>query len=189
MTPSSPWRRAEQVGERLLRLDVDPGRRLVEREQLRACDERLGDERALLLAAGEAPDRAPGKGREANPFDRLVDRFPVDGAQAAEAVERRAAGGHDLADGGGRLHGELRALGEVAELRAVGETVRRLAKEERPPARRALEAERDPEQRRLASAVRPRDREELAGRNLEVDVSQHGRPAVVGEVDLVELDR
>src|SRR5207342_522194 len=72
----------EQVGQRLLRLDVDSGRRLVEGEQLRACDERLGDERALLLAAGEAPDRALGERRQADPLDRLVDRLAVGGVQA-----------------------------------------------------------------------------------------------------------
>ena len=49
------------VAETLLRLGVDAGDRLVEDQQLGIADERLGDERALLLAArqlGEAPARS-----------------------------------------------------------------------------------------------------------------------------------
>src|SRR5204862_4803907 len=41
----------QQAGDRLLCLDVDAGRRLVEREQLRLACQRLRDERALLLSA------------------------------------------------------------------------------------------------------------------------------------------
>ena len=43
----------ERVAEQPLRLGVDAGDRLVEHEQLGIADERLGDEHALLLAAGE----------------------------------------------------------------------------------------------------------------------------------------
>src|SRR5438034_10585901 len=51
----------QQRGDRLLRLHVHPGGRLVEREQIRVACQRLRDERALLLAAREraqAPVRA-----------------------------------------------------------------------------------------------------------------------------------
>src|SRR3954454_17250014 len=60
---------AEQRGERLLGLDVDAGRRLGEREQPRLGGERLGDERALLLAAGELAQPAPGEPRQADALD------------------------------------------------------------------------------------------------------------------------
>src|SRR5215218_5445544 len=43
----------EQFRERLLRVDVDACGRLVEHEQVRLGGERLGDQRTLLLAAGE----------------------------------------------------------------------------------------------------------------------------------------
>ena len=42
---------AEQLGERLLALVVDPGRRLVHHEQVGVAGERPRDEHALLLAA------------------------------------------------------------------------------------------------------------------------------------------
>ena len=54
VTPSSLVQLAEQPGERLLRVDVDAGGRLVEDEQLRLRGERLRDEGALLLPAREA---------------------------------------------------------------------------------------------------------------------------------------
>src|SRR5690349_16469527 len=44
---------AEEPRKRLLRVDVDARRRLVEHEQLRPRRQRLGHERALLLAARE----------------------------------------------------------------------------------------------------------------------------------------
>src|SRR5919199_2303429 len=47
----------QQCGERFLRRDVDAGRRLVEREQLRIRGERLRDECALLLPAGQPRQR------------------------------------------------------------------------------------------------------------------------------------
>ena len=52
-----------------------------------------------------------------------------------------------------------------------------------------LEPERQPEQGRLAAAVGPRDREELAGPHLEINLAQHGRAVRVGELDGFELER
>src|SRR5439155_21953017 len=50
----------QEEGDRSLRLDVDTRGRLVEREQLRLPGQRLGDERPLLLAAGERAEATVG---------------------------------------------------------------------------------------------------------------------------------
>ena len=53
---------------------------------------------------------------------------------------------------------------------------------------RALETEHEPEQGRLAAAVRPGDRDELAGADRERDVLEHPDARPVAERDAVELD-
>src|SRR5881409_3388045 len=63
----------EQCCERLLRLDVDARCRLVEHEQLRPGRECFRDERALLLASGEARERAVRELRQPDALDRLAD--------------------------------------------------------------------------------------------------------------------
>src|SRR5919199_498291 len=89
----------EQDGDRLLRVDVDADRRLVEHEQLRLGGERLGDERALLLAARERPERPPRLLDEADALDRALDGGPVAGAERPEdSAPRRAAGRDQLLD-------------------------------------------------------------------------------------------
>src|ERR671937_2358828 len=62
----------EQRGERLLRLDIDPSRRLVEDEELRIGRQRLRDERALLLSARQGRQPPPRETREINAFDCLT---------------------------------------------------------------------------------------------------------------------
>ena len=187
---SSRWRRSSRPGERLLRLDVDPGRRLVQHEQRRLGGERLRDERPLLLAARERAQRHVGALGQPDPLDRLGDDRAVAAAQRAEqAAGREPARGDDLAHGRRRVDAELRALGEVAERGAAREPRRRLAEEERLARRRPLEPERQPHQRRLAAAVRTGDRDELARLDGELDVLEHRPAAVVGERDVAQLDR
>ena len=153
----------EQPGERFLRLGVDPGRRLVQDEQRGLAGECLGDERALLLAARERAHREVGAVGQSDALDRLGDDGAVAAAQRAEQpTGREPAGGDDLAHRRRSVDPELRALGEVAEGRAAGESRRGLAEEERLARRRPLEPERKAHQRRLAAAVRPGDRDELA---------------------------
>ena len=69
--------RRQQLGERLLRLGVDAGGRLVEHEQRRLAGQRLRDERALLHPARERAERRVGDRREADPVDRLRDLRPI----------------------------------------------------------------------------------------------------------------
>jgi hypothetical protein len=67
----------EEGAERLLGVDVDAGCRLVEDEEIGLAGERLGDEGALLLAAGEPLDRCGRVFLEADAGDRVCDRLPV----------------------------------------------------------------------------------------------------------------
>src|SRR6266540_1444181 len=178
---------SEQLRERLLRCDIDGGCWLVQREQPRVRYERLRDERALLLSAGESCQRPPCVRREPHPFDRLVDRRPVVRVEAAEGVERGAAGGNDFSHRRRRLNADLGALGEVAEAPALAKAVGRLIEEPHAAARGALEAQGQAEQGRLAAPVGSGDRDELAGGDLERDVAQDRLPVLVGEIDSGEL--
>src|SRR5207248_6019343 len=65
----------QQAGKGLLCLDVHAGGRLVERKQLRARDERLGDERTLLLATRKPAQRAAGEVRETHALHGVLDRL------------------------------------------------------------------------------------------------------------------
>src|SRR3954468_23715484 len=107
----------EERRERLLRLDVDPRRRLVEDEQRRARRERLRDERALLLPPREPCHRPPREVRHPDALQCLVDRLAVLAAKTAEQPERSTAGLDDLPDRRRRAHGDPRALREVADPR------------------------------------------------------------------------
>ena len=109
----------EQLRQRLLRRDVDAGRRLVERKQLRAGHERLRDERALLLPPGEPRQRTARKPGQPHALDRVLDGLAVGRAEPAERAQRRAASRDDLADRRRRLDAELRALGEIPEPSAL----------------------------------------------------------------------
>ena len=172
----------EQRRKRLLRLNVDAGGRLVEDEQRRLGGQRLGDERALLLAAGERLQRGVGALGEPDARDRLVDDRAVAPAQGPEQPTRgEPSGRHHLAHGRGRLGSELAPLRQVAERAPPREGMGGLAEEERVPGERALEPEREPDQRRLAAAVRARDGDELALLDPQVDVVQDGRAVPVGE--------
>ena len=162
----------QQLAERVLRLDVDAGRRLVEHEQPRMRRERLRDERALLLAARQRAQPPPREGAQADALERLVDRVVVVPAQPAVRPQRRAPRFDDLAHGRRRVQPDRRPLGEVADARAVAEAPGGLAVEQHLPARRPLEAEREPEQRRLAAAVRPGDRDELPLLDPQVDAGR-----------------
>ena len=73
----------ERVAEQSLRLRVDAGDRLVEHEQLGIADERLGDEHALLLAAGELAHAAAAQVAERDRLEGVVDGVAVRGAGPA----------------------------------------------------------------------------------------------------------
>ncbi len=64
----------------------------------------------------------------------------------------------------------------------------RLAEDAHRSRDRTLETEHEPEKRRLAAAVRPGDRDELSGADLERDVLEDANAGPVAERDAVELD-
>src|SRR5919198_976557 len=179
----------EQRAERLLRRDVDAGRRLVEREQRRPRGERLRDERALLLTAGEPQQRPAGEVRDPDALERLVDGGAVLGPQPSERPQRCPPGLDHLSYRRGRVHAEMGALREVADALTLACSSRGLAEQEDAPARRPLEAECEPQQRRLSASVGARDRDELTGLDAKIDAGQDRLPVRVREVDAVELER
>ena len=143
-----------------------------------------------MLTAGESQHGNVRLGRQADALDRLRDDSPVVRAKRAGRPARGYASClHDLAHRGRRVDAELRSLREVAEARAAAEAVSALAEEVRVTARRPLDPEGEAQERRLATAVRAGDGDELAGRDREVDVAQHERPASVAEPDTAEIDR
>ena len=83
----------------------------------------------------------------------------------------------------------MRALGQVAEPGAILEAVRWLAEETHGSARGTLQPEDEAKQRRLAASVRPRDRQELTGGDVEVNPPQRRGTVRIGEVDALELER
>ena len=126
---------------------------------------------------------------EPDRLDRARHGLAVGATQRAPDPGRREpAGGDDLPHRHGRLAEEPRALRQVADARAGGALAGRAAEDAHRARRRPLEAEHEPEQRRLAAAVRPGDRDELAGRDGERDVLEHGDSGPVVERDVGELD-
>ena len=90
--PPSADERAQRVGERLLAGRVDAGGRLVEHEQFRLAGQRAGDERALLLAAGEGATGSRGPVGEPDGGQRGVDRGPVGGRPGGRSSPGGPAG-------------------------------------------------------------------------------------------------
>ena len=167
----------EQRRQRLLGVDVDAGRRLVEHQQVGLSGERLGDEGALLLAAGQRGDGLPRPLGQADALDGRLDESSVVRPQASNgAPPRDPARAHDLLHGHRRLDPELRTLGEVADAVALPKAAGRLAEERRCPGLRLLEPEQDTEQRRLAPAVRSGHGHELTLLHGETHVAEHWGP-------------
>jgi hypothetical protein len=126
---------------------------------------------------------------EPDALDRVGDGRPLVAAERPEDAARwEAAGRDDLANGRGGVEGEGRALLEIADSAACARPGGRLAEEERLAVAWTLEPEHEPHQRRLAAAVRSRDRDELALRDLEADPFEDGGAAAVAEADVAELD-
>ena len=132
VTPRSRCSSPSSVRQRLLGVDVDARRRLVQDEQLRCRSERLRHEGPLLLAAGEPRDHAPALRREADPGDRLVDaRAVLGGRPRQDAPPGDEACRDELVHGHRRLDAEPRALRQVADPRAPCRVRRGLAEQER----------------------------------------------------------
>ena len=172
---------AQQRDDRGAGLRVQRAGRLVGEDDRGLGDERARDRRALPLAAGE------------------LGRVVVEAMAEADALERLARA---LAPLRARHAGVEQAAGDVVDGRQPVEQVELLEDEAhaaRPQRRqlvvgggggveavdghlaggRAVERAHDLQQRRLARARRPEDRDELAGRDLEVDAAQRAHAAGV----------
>ncbi len=180
----------EELRERFLRLGVDTCRRLVEHEERGLRRERLGDECALLHPARQRAKRRIGDRGETDALDRLGDEGSVLTTRAPDdPFPRDAPRGHDFANRRRRVAPGARALREIAERASTRVAVRRLDEEKCRTGRRALEAEQDADERGLPSAVGPRNGDELALAEAQVDVLEHTLPRPVAERDAGELGR
>jgi hypothetical protein len=180
----------EKCRERLLGVDVDPGRGFVEYEQVGLSGERLGDEGPLLLTARQGRERRGRTIDEADALDRLLDDGPIALPQRAKQADARdAAGRDDFAHADGRIDSELGSLGKIADPRALAEAHGPRSEQARGSLLRAFEPQGDSKQRCLTAAVRTCDRDELTQLDLQADIPEHGHSAWIGEGDVSELDR
>ncbi len=158
----------EEVADALLGDDVEPDRRLVEEEQLRAVEHRGGQLAADPLAERQLAHR------------RLQERVEVEHLPKPREVRAVALGRH-LVDVAQQVERVLQR--EVPpELDALAEHRADLPGELDPAPRRVEPADRDPpgrgdedagqhlDRRRLAGAVRPEVAEQLAALDLEGDL-------------------
>ena len=142
---------------------VEPGRRLVEEEQLRVADQRQGDVEAALLAAGEPRHASLGLLLEADQADRLGD-VARGAVVAGEQLERLPDG--ELGSHPGLLEDDPDPLAPVGgRLLGIDSEHRRLAS---GPLAVSLE---HLDRGRLAGPVGAEEREHLAAVHLEIDAA------------------
>ena len=172
--------RADHLPRSAARCRVEPGRRLVEEEEIRVADERDAEVEPALLAAGERLHARVLLRGETDELDHLVDvarLLVVAGEHAvrlAHAEVRPELGllEHDadpLAELGARV---LWVVPEHGHLAGVAPSV-------------ALE---DLDRRRLAGAVRAEQAEDLALLDVEIDAA-HRREIAVGLLQAANGDR
>ena len=83
----SPWRSSSRWRTSWRVRDVDARRRLVHQQQLRAAEQRPGDEHPLLLAARQLADVAVGEVADAEALEHVVD-LGLLGRDCATAARR-----------------------------------------------------------------------------------------------------
>ena len=126
----APWWCSHQVDERVaeqrLRLHVDAGDRLVEHQQLGLGRERLGDERALLLATGQLVRAACRRCSVSATDSSAWSTASRSAARAAPppALLGQPPGRHHLLDGGREVGRDARPLRHVPHPPAVAEVGR-----------------------------------------------------------------
>ena len=154
----------------LAQLAVERRERLVEQQQLGPYGQRTRHRDALLLTARQRPHRAAGEVGEVHQLEEAPNRRRDVGGGMAAGLQ---AEGDVLGDGEMR---EQRVVlehhADVAAMRRLGGDV--LAVEPHAAAVGFQEAGDDAQQGGLAAARRSQQRDEFAGRHLEVDAAQHG---------------
>src|SRR5690606_15837325 len=163
----------QDLEQDVLGRSVQPGRGLVEQDNLRVLSNGPGEERALPLTSRQIADRTESVLLEADPADRghgslsVLRRDPLPPLLLAQAPLQ-----YDVEDRDGKVPGDLLIL------RHVRQESRR-----RPPRPahdahgafvRAHGADQGAQQGRLAAAVRSYNSRRAAARNAPVDVLEHG---------------
>ena len=164
---------AEHRDDLLFTAQVKVGERLVEQEQLRPGDQRVRDQHALLLAAGQLTD--PRVGVTLRPYgsQRLLYEFAaLPGREAEPELVPVQAERHHVAGAQRHVGVDNQLLRHVAD-RGLVLVVQRDAVHQNPPARRLKQAEDDAKQGGLAGPVRADDPGELASPERERDVAEH----------------
>ena len=176
----------ERVSEKLLRLRVHAGDRLVEDEELGLGGQRLGDQDALLLSTRELDDALFAQPFQRHRLERVTDRVPINRSRPAPPpLLGEAAGGDDLLDRRRKVGCQARTLRHVPQAPAVGETPGRGAEQLHPARLRRQETQDDAQQRRFAGPVRADEGRELTGSDLEGDVVEDAMGAE-GERDALD---
>ena len=157
-------------------LRVELRRRLVEHERLRAGGERAGDHAALPLAARERRRVAVAQVRDAERVEHLLDPPAHRLLGEAEVLEHEREVALDVVDDELRLRvlgDEADDVGELARMVRSGRAAEHHDVAAEPAAARVRhEPVRRAQQRALARARRADHEQELAGRDLEVDVAE-----------------
>src|SRR5690606_11365843 len=175
--------RAHHVPHVLAQFDVDPGRRHVEKQDVRLVREGLGNQDAALHAAGQRDDLAVALVPQAQVSQHLlhVDRVVAVAEQPAAEVDARQHALERLGEQFLRNEADHRP-----RLTVVPDDV--VAGNGDRPARRVDEAADDPDQRRLAGPVRPEQGKDLAAPDFQVDVPQCLEPGGIGLRDIGDGD-
>ena len=164
---------AEHRDDLLLAAQVEVGERLVEQQQLGPGDQRVRDEHALLLAAGQLAHPGIGVPGRADVAEGPLDKFPALPRREGEAEPVPVkAERHHVAGAQRHVGVDDQLLRHVADA-ALVLVVQRLAVDEHPAARRLEQAEDDAQQRGLARAVRADDPGEVALTKRERHVAEH----------------
>ncbi len=145
----------EQRDDLVAAAQVEVRERLVEQQQPRPADQRVGDQHALLLAAGELPTRGSAKSRAstASSISSISALRRARGQRDAEAV-RVEAEADEVARAQRHVGVEQELLRHVADQRVAPPRTRRAGRRRSTrPALACLQAEDHPEERRLAGAV------------------------------------
>ena len=182
VTPSA-WRLADIVPELLAKLDVDAGGRLVEDEDRRRMDHRLGDQQPALHAARQGAGISVGLVLEPDRAQQL-DRPPVGFRDAVEA-------GLDLERLARREEGIEQDLLRHDSDRPLG--VARILVDVEAPDRGAAaalgdQAGEDVDQGRLAGAVGPEQAENAAARDVQGDAVERPLAAAIGLLQVADRD-
>src|SRR5213075_2526252 len=151
----------DELPDLTARLRIEPGRRLVEEEQLRIADDRAREREPLLLPSRKLADPTVALLVELDESDHFIDSAPAC-IEAAKEPHR---------------FGDRQLLGELRLLKLNSEPFTKFVLVGRPAAAehddvalvRRGKPFADLDRRRLTGAVRPEKTEALARRNLEIE--------------------